>query len=84
MPKGSKTARKIATLPYHGMGTSHATTAAATAIHVRIRESIFLWLSGAIIRMTNTGFLWPKSEFRPAIQNRPLPNCGADSKQAAE
>ena len=52
MPKGSKIARKIATLPYHGMGTSHATTAAATAIHVRIRESIFLpWLSGVVIRI---------------------------------
>jgi hypothetical protein len=51
MLKGNKTPRKTATLQYHGMGTSHATTAAATAIQVRIRESIFL-PSGAITRIT--------------------------------
>jgi hypothetical protein len=82
MPKGSKTLRKIATLPYHGMGASHATTAAATAIQVRIRESIFLpWLSGAAIRMTKHQVSLAKSELRPAIQNRPLPNCRAESNR---
>lgn len=53
MLKGNNTPRKTATLQYHGMGTSHATTAAATAIQVRIRELIFLLLlSGAITRIT--------------------------------
>jgi hypothetical protein len=63
MPKGSTTARKIARLPYHGMGASQAITAAATTIHVRIRESIFLRLSGAVIRMTNTTFFEPTRRF---------------------
>jgi hypothetical protein len=46
-------ARNSAALPYQGIGSSHAMVAAATTIHIRIRESIFP-LFDAAIRIYNS------------------------------
>src|ERR1700744_5411784 len=49
MPNANSATRKSATLKYHGIGSTHATTAAATTVHVRIRPSIRRRLSLEII-----------------------------------
>jgi hypothetical protein len=47
-------------------------TAAATAIQVRMTDSMFI--SGVAMRMTERSLFEPKSDLKPAIQNRPSKN----------
>jgi hypothetical protein len=39
MVKGNKAPKKSTALKYHGIGSAQQTTAAATAIHLRMSES---------------------------------------------